>query len=107
MSADTLETIVLLLFALAAAVALIKFFSVPEANHPLDRENEGDLEGQFRVVELKNGLFAVQKYLTLVGGWRRIENACFNTAAEAEHRKAELEAERDRLRGYEMKRVVN
>lgn len=43
MNADTLETIVLLLFVLAAAVVLIKFFTVPEPNHPLDREKEEGL----------------------------------------------------------------
>lgn len=105
--------IYILIIALVLAIALIV---VGELRlHGIFIDDSPDYGSQFRIVELKNGLFEVQQFrckwdgLSSLKEWARPEDDgknMFNTLDEARTRKAMLVARMLEQEGFSIKRVV-
>lgn len=103
----------ILIIALILAIAVIV---VGELRlHGIFLDDSPDYGSQFRIVELKNGLFEVQQFrckwdgLNSLKEWTRPEDDgmnTFNTLDEARTRKAMLVARMLEQEGFSIKRVV-
>ena len=78
------------------------------------RKNTGTTE-EFRIVELRNGLYRVEQFRARTYGWDTkkewgrpddVRNSTFNTLAEAQAHKRRLEERRAENEGFNIKRVV-
>ena len=103
----------ILIIALVLAIAVIVVGKL--RLHGISLDDTPDYGTQFRIVELKNGLFEVQQFHVDTYGmvphkeWARPEDDrmnTFNTLDEARTYKAELVAKMLEQDGFNIKRVV-